>query len=117
MRPERLYLSVILSAADAISIFLQDRSRQYFMMDYQLRSAVTYQMIIIGEALSHISAEVRARHPEIAWTEAIGLRNYAAHGYFSIDWAIIWDTATVDVPVIQHQIAAVIATEYPEGVE
>lgn len=52
MRPEHLDLSDIISAADAISEFLQNRSRQDFMTDYQLRSAVIYQMIIVGEATS-----------------------------------------------------------------
>ena len=115
MRPEYLYLSDIVDAADAVSQFIHEHSREDFMSDYQLRSAVIYQMIIIGEALSHISFEVRARHSHIHWAEAIGLRHYAAHGYFSIDWGIIWDTAVDDVPVIREQIVAVIKSEYPEG--
>ncbi|MCK4779380.1 MAG: DUF86 domain-containing protein, partial [Candidatus Lokiarchaeota archaeon] len=38
------------------------------------------------------------------WSEMIGLRNLATHGYFKIDLTIIWDIITKDIPENKQSI-------------
>jgi len=112
MRSERLYLVDMTEAADAIAIFIASHDRASFLADYQLRSAVVFQLIIIGEAADHVSPELRARNAHVEWQKATGLRHYAAHGYFALDWNIIWDTAIGDVPPLRAQIEDILTHEY-----
>jgi uncharacterized protein with HEPN domain len=56
---------------------------------------------------------MKQRYPAIAWVQARDLRNLIAHRYFAIDWSIIWDTATVSVPLLRPQIAAILEAEFP----
>ena len=55
-------------------------------------------MELIGEAVTHIPAEVREAHPEIQWRRVIATRNRLAHGYSGIDDDIIWDIIQTGVP-------------------
>ncbi len=112
MRPETLYLTDIVEAADAIDRFLDQVARERFLESELLQSAVLQKFIMIGEAAAHLPTDLRSQHPEILWSSVIGLRNIAIHEYFSINWEIIWVTATQDVPALRRQVAAILARGY-----
>ena len=114
MRPDRLYPSDIVEAADLIAAFVADQTEESFQRDPRTWSAVLYQLVIIGEAAGEISDHFRNRYPYVPWRKAIGMRNFAVHGYFAVQLSIVWETATQDVPPLQEQIAGILATEYPE---
>jgi uncharacterized protein with HEPN domain len=59
--------------------------------------AVTYSIGVVGEAASHISAEFQETKPQIPWRKAIGMRNFLFHGYFVVNYDILWETATVSI--------------------
>jgi uncharacterized protein with HEPN domain len=59
MRPEKLYLSDIFDAADAINRFCIDIDENRFLLDELRQSAVLQKLIVIGEAASHIAIEFR----------------------------------------------------------
>ena len=115
MRPEVLYLTDIVEAADAIARFLDDVEQDRFLDDELRQSAVLQKLTVIGEAAARLPSEFRDRHPDVAWPQAMGLRNVAVHAYFSVDWATIWVTATQDVPALRSQVAAILANEYPSS--
>ena len=115
MRPEVLYLTDIVEAADAIARFLDDVPRGSFLDDDLRQSAVLQKLAVIGEAAARLPAGFRDRHPDVAWPQAIGLRNVAVHAYFSVDWETIWITAMHDVPNLRSQVAAILADEFPSA--
>lgn len=106
MRPEILYLTDIVEAADAIARFLDGVEREQFLDDELRQSAVLQKLTVIGEAASRITAAYQHQHPEIHWRKAIALRNIAVHEYFSVSWDIIWATSTQDVPELRSRVAA-----------
>ena len=114
MRREALFLADIVGAVDSTQQFLEDVSRADFLQDDLVRSAVLQKLAIIGEAAARLSKEFQARHQEIEWADIIGFRNIAVHAYFSVDWSIVWITATNDVPDMKPLIAAILAEEYPD---
>jgi len=65
---------------------------------------------IIGEAAKNVSPETRQRHPKIPWKEIGGTRDRLIHGYFDVDWDILWPILTVDLPPLitelEHALAA-----------
>ncbi len=113
MRREELYLTDIVEAADSIGKFLSGVSRTKFLRDDLLRSAVLQKLSIIGEAASRLPQKFRSRHLEIEWQDIIGFRNIAVHAYFSVDWAIVWITATKEVLELRKKISGILAAEYP----
>ena len=116
MRPERRqaadYLADMVEAADWIAEFISGLDLPGFLADYHTCSAVMFQFIILGEAAAHVPADIVARYPDIAWSDAVGFRNYAAHGYFALTWSRVWDTATTHVPVLRGQIVELIQREF-----
>ena len=105
MRPDSLYLTDIIDACDAIVRFLADYDAQsYFLVDEIRQSAVLQKFIVIGEAASRISQNTRDRSVDIPWSDIVGFRNIAVHAYFSVDWGIVWVTATRDIPQLRNQI-------------
>jgi uncharacterized protein with HEPN domain len=114
MRPEKLYLTDIVEAADAIARFLDDVEQEDFLKDELRQSAVLQKLTTIGEAAARLPDDFQQRHPEFIWRHVIGFRNIAVHEYFSINWEVVWVTATLDVPLLREKIAVVLAAEYSE---
>lgn len=112
MRPEQLYLTDIVEAADAIVSFLAGIAREDFFTDDLRQSAVLHKLMIIGEAAARLPQDFRARHPAIEWSAIVGFRNIVVHTYFSVDWEIVWVAATQETPQLKEQIAAILAGEY-----
>ena len=114
MPREKLYLADIAEAADAIQKFLKGITRERFLEDDLICSAVLQKLTIIGEAAVRLPAEFRLRHPEIEWQDIVAFRNIAVHAYFTVDWKIVWTTATQDAPSLRTQVARILAAEFPD---
>lgn len=114
MRHDLLYLRDILEATESIIVASADLTAERFATDRISRGSPLYEFIVIGEAASKLSADLRERYPAVPWRDIIGLRNVVAHGYFALQWERIWLTITDRVPVLREQIAAIIAAEFPE---
>jgi uncharacterized protein with HEPN domain len=118
MRRDRLLLIDMLKAADAIAIFLSDRTRTSFMTNDvygdMCRTAVQKKLEVMGEAAHELSDELKQNYPDVPWRSMWGLRNVGVHEYFAIDWDEIWVTATIHVPLNRIQIAGILEIEFPE---
>lgn len=56
---------------------------------------------MIGEASGDILRrypELARTNPQLALVEAYRTRNRLSHGYETIDWEIVWNAATSDIP-------------------
>lgn len=115
MRPEELYLTDIVEAADAVQRFIEGIQREDFFDDELRQSAVLQKLIVIGEAAARLPVQFRERHPEIEWADIVGFRNIAVHEYFAVSWTIVWVTATQDVPDLRRKVARILAEEYADG--
>jgi|SRR5579884_1035838 len=113
MRSEAQYLDDIVAAADVISQFIRDLSFESFVGDDVLRNAILFKLVVIGEAVARLPPEFRKRYPDIEWSSPSSFRNAIVHGYFAVDWQIVWDTVVDDVPLLRRQVETIIATEYP----
>lgn len=72
-----------------------------FSADKIYRNAVTMCILQIGELAGHLSPEFTMAHSEIPWRSIKGMRNVAAHAYGSISISDVWETITVDIPVLK----------------
>ena len=111
MKREQLYLKDIVEAAEAIQRFLDNVARDDFLENDLLGSAVLQKLIVIGEATARSSNDFRSQHSEIDWLDIVAFRNLAVHAYFSIDWQIVWTTATQDVPALKQDVLTILVGE------
>jgi uncharacterized protein with HEPN domain len=66
--------------------------------DENLHLACVHLVQVIGEAASRVSAETRARNPEVPWRQIIGMRHRVVHGYLEVDLEIVWQVISDDLP-------------------
>ncbi len=84
-------------AKEAVSL-AQGRTREDLDTDRTLNLSLTRLLEIVGEVASRISKEDRAIHPEIPWSQVVSMRNRLIHGYDSVDFDILWQIVTSDLP-------------------
>jgi len=101
--PQRLadYLAHILEAIGRINRYTESMARSAFLGNELVQDAVIRNFEIIGEAGHNIERhypEFAAGHPELPLAFAYQMRNAVAHGYFKVDWAIVWTTIHSDLP-------------------
>jgi uncharacterized protein with HEPN domain len=70
------------------------------------RDAILYNLVIVGEAVKGLSAETRARRPDIPWRQIAGLRDRLAHEYFRIDMNEIAKIVERDLGSLSDAVAA-----------
>ncbi|WP_208426860.1 HepT-like ribonuclease domain-containing protein [Salinibacter sp.] len=59
---------------------------------------------VIGEATKNLSTEFREQHPDIEWRAMAGMRDQLIHGYFGVDYEIVWDVATEKAPKLREAV-------------
>ena len=82
-----------------------------FIADQRTCDAVIRNLEIIGEACNNITkyhAAFAAMHPSIPWGFAYEMRNALAHGYFNVDYVIVWQTVKNDLPNLRAQVASLV---------
>ena len=114
MRPEKLYLTDIVEAAQSIARFVMGQGFEEFEQNEMMNSAVLQKLTVIGEAASRLPKEFTNRFPEIPWVDIIAFRNIAVHEYFAIRWDIAWTAATEEVPALKEQVDKILREEFAE---
>jgi uncharacterized protein with HEPN domain len=76
-----------------------------------LQSAVLQKLIVIGEAAARLPRRFKEEHFEVEWADVIGFRNIAVHAYFSVNWSIVWNAATRDVPLLRTKMAVILEAD------
>ena len=73
-------------------------SREQFDADENLRLALTHLVQTIGEAARRVSKEFQNHQPNIPWSKLIGMRHKVVHDYLHVDYDIVWDVVTRELP-------------------
>lgn len=107
-REPRLFLQDILEAAQLIRQFVAGFDYLQFQNDDKTTSAVIRKLEIIGEATKQIPDAIKIKYPDFRWREIASMRDRLIHGYFGVDYSLIWDTAQTDIPKLITQISRVL---------
>lgn len=88
----------ILQRASEIKNRIKDLSYEAFIDDLTLVDATLYKLTVIGEAIRAMDDSFRAAHPDLPWKSIVGLRNILVHQYEDVDYSIVWDVITKELP-------------------
>ena len=97
-QPHLEYLRHILNEIN----FIMDQSCRLELEDFLtnevLKRAIVRSLEIIGEAVKRLPAEIRERYSEIDWRATTGTCDKLIHDYFGIDYEIVWDVVSSEIP-------------------
>jgi len=103
-RDWRLFVSDILESIEKIERYTLGVSYEEFMKDDKLKDAVVRNLEIIGEAANYIPDEIKVKYKDIPWRQIVGLRHRLIHGYFVVDYDIVWNIVIKDIPRLKTAI-------------
>lgn len=113
MRHDAEYLLDIRDAAKYILSWVTGVEKDEFNSDKLLQSAVLFQLMIVGEAATGLSDDLRSRYPNVEWKSLRGFRNIIVHSYFRISIPIVWSAAINDSKLLIEAVENILAAEFP----
>ena len=106
------YLGHIVEAIDRIHRYVEDMTELAFLEDEKTQDAVVRNFEILGEAAHNIEsfhATFANAHADVPWDLMYAMRNRVSHGYFKVDFELVWKTIHTDLPELRRQVAALIS--------
>jgi len=94
----RLYVQDMIDFAARAVAYTSGLDQDAFVGDGRTYDATLRNLQLIGEAATHIPADVREANPQIKWRQVIATRNRLAHAYLGLDDDVIWDIIQTDLP-------------------
>ena len=103
-RNDNVYLGHMLDTARKAVCRIEGKSRAEYDADEDLRIVIAHLVQTIGEAPARVSAPTRESHPEIPWRQITGIRHRIVHDYMDVDYDVLWQVATGDLPPLIAQL-------------
>ncbi|MBQ7655289.1 MAG: DUF86 domain-containing protein [Clostridia bacterium] len=72
--------------------------QERFLTSHTYRNAVAMCILQIGELVKQLSDGFVKEYPGIPWKMMARTRDQYAHHYGNMDFSMLWDTATQDIP-------------------
>jgi len=98
------YLRHMLAESDYIVEQSAGLQRDSFLANETLKRAFVRSVEIIGEATKHVPDDFRQQHPNFEWRSMAGMRDRLIHGYFGVDYELVWDVAVNKIPQLRDQL-------------
>ncbi|MEA5467682.1 DUF86 domain-containing protein [Spirulina sp. 06S082] len=108
MSRDKASLLDINHAGQLVLQFAEGLTREDLESDLVKRSAILYQIEVMGEATKRLSREFRDAHPDIPWKDFTGIRDVIIHQYDKIRLDVVWDAIRIDVPEYLDAIAPLV---------
>jgi uncharacterized protein with HEPN domain len=107
MKDERAYLAHILECTRRIQEDTAD-GREEFFASHIVQDAVIRNLQTLAESTKRLSAELKAAHSQIEWSNIAGLRNILVHAYFDVDLEVVWGIVQNDLPGLRQVVSTVL---------
>jgi uncharacterized protein with HEPN domain len=99
-RSDADYLAYIRESIERVERWTKS-GRDAVFADEIVYEAVLRRLETLADAISHLSAPLKERHPEISWRAITDFRNRLAHGYLDVRPARVWDVIEVHLPLLK----------------
>jgi len=105
------YLRHILDEIAYVQGVTRDITQTDFLADETLKRSVVRSIEIIGEAAKKLPSDFKDKHPDVQWKRVAGMRDRLIHGYFGVDYRIVWDVAENKLPELKQKISQMMSEE------
>jgi len=103
------HLKNMLTAVSDAQSHVEGLDKDTFLANRLVQQAVSLNLIVIGELAGQIYKdypEFTATHADVPWQDIRNMRNRLAHGYFAIDFEVVWDTVQNSVPTLERFLSS-----------
>ncbi len=107
----KLFLMDISESIEKIESYISGLSFEEFIKDEKTKDAVVRNLEIIGEAANQIPKNVQDRFSKIPWGKIISMRNRLIHGYFVVDYTIVWKIVNNELLGLKEKIKKILEEE------
>lgn len=98
------YLRHMADEADFLIRRSEGLAQERFLEDETLRRAFVRSLEIIGEAAKQVPEATRRRASDLDWRGMTGMRDRLIHGYFGVDYELVWDVVRRRVPELREEL-------------
>ncbi len=105
---DKIRIEHILEAIQDIETFTLNCSRENFLKNRLIQSAVVRQFEIIGEASGFISEEIQFKYSNIPWRVIKNFRNILIHQYFGVDYNEVFSVIENELGSLKNEINKII---------
>jgi uncharacterized protein with HEPN domain len=109
------FLQHILNETQYLMDHATGLTKAEFLGNETLKRAFVRSLEIIGEAAKQIPDDFRQKYTYVEWRAMAGMRDRLIHGYFGVDYDIVWDVVTAKVPVLQREVGQILHQESAQG--
>ncbi len=88
---------------------VEGRTRADLDSDRMLNLAVVRLLEILGEAANRVPPEDQRSYPQIPWSQLVSLRNRLIHGYDKVDFDILWQILTLNLPGVVADLQQILS--------
>lgn len=106
-RDATLLVADIVLAISKINTYTEGLDFDSFMADSKTVDAVERNFEIIGEAATQLPKSIQEANPSIEWHSVVSFRNRLIHGYFGVDYQILWYVIQNDLPDLENKFATI----------
>lgn len=96
-----VYVAQMLDAATRACSYVEGYDKENFLADQRTQQAVMLNILIIGEVATKVAQnypDFASANPDVPWSSMRNMRNRIAHGYFDIDFEVVWETVSLSLP-------------------
>ncbi|MCP9819390.1 DUF86 domain-containing protein [Synechococcus sp. Cruz-9H2] len=97
MSKDLLYLTSISEALERINLYTPE-GRSAFLASTLVKDGVIRNLIMIGEAVKNLSADLRESESSTPWKSIAGMRDVLIHDYLRVNLEQVWETVARDLP-------------------
>jgi uncharacterized protein with HEPN domain len=114
-REYKLFIHDILDSINKADAFIGSMAYSDFLLDEKTKSAVVWQVQIIGEATKNIPKKIKDKYKEVPWSAMAKIRDKITHFYFGIKYEILWKVIKEELPPIKLKIEQILNDLESEG--
>jgi len=110
-KDDAVYFAHMLEMARKAYAWASQLDKTQFDANEGSQLGLAHLVQIIGEAAARVSQPGQDAHPEIPWREITGMRNKIVHDYMGVDFDVVWEVVTEDLPPLISALERVVADD------
>ena len=107
---DRMRLEHIIEAMERLQVHAGNLAEDELRKDVMRYYGIVKNIEIIGEAARMLTDEFKSAHPEVAWRNIAGMRNFLVHEYFNVDEETVFEVLHSEIPELKKQITTNLST-------